>query len=93
MVGWREVLGCPYCQSALQPADSEGRSLRCLGCGHQFPVQDRIPVLLRQEDTARLAAFSDQYRQARLQDGWRPLTPVQTLALPYSSPQRTIFPS
>ena len=86
MEGWWEVVGCPYCQSALQPGDSEGLSLRCLGCAYQFPVRGRIPVLLRGEDTPRLTQFSNHYRRARLEEGWRPISPEQALALPYILP-------
>ncbi len=41
---------------------------------------------MRQEDAAVLADFSRRYRDARLQEGWRPLTREQALALPYGSP-------
>jgi SAM-dependent methyltransferase len=43
-------------------------------------------VLLRQEDVSRLAEFSSQYREARLREGWQPLTLEQALALPEASP-------
>ena len=80
---WLDVLGCPYCHSPLQQ-NAEG--LVCTGSGHLFPVLDGIPSFVRQEDRARLAEFSRQYREARLSEGWRPLTVDQALALPEGSP-------
>lgn len=77
-------MGCPYCQGALRPGRKGG--LCCSECGHQFALRGCIPLLLRHEDAARLAGFSGDYREARLRDGWRPLTPEQMLALPYGSP-------
>jgi SAM-dependent methyltransferase len=49
-------------------------------------VEGQIPVLLRREDATRLAEFSRRYREARLREGWQPLTLEQALALPEASP-------
>jgi SAM-dependent methyltransferase len=49
-------------------------------------VEGRIPVLFRGEDAGRFEAFAGRYRQARLDEGWQPLTPQQALALPYGHP-------
>jgi SAM-dependent methyltransferase len=49
-------------------------------------VEGQIPVLLRREDATRLAEFSRRYREARLREGWQPLTLEQALALPGGSP-------
>jgi SAM-dependent methyltransferase len=83
MEDWGEIVGCPHCQGALQIAGDE---LACTGCHRRFPVQDRIPALLRQEDAQRLAGFSQRYREARLRDGWQPLSEDQALALPFGRP-------
>ena len=79
-----EILGCPYCRTPLVPAGA-GR-LRCSECGHLFALRDGVPVLLRDEDTTRFAAFGEAYRRARLCDGWRPMRPEQARALPYGDP-------
>jgi SAM-dependent methyltransferase len=80
---WLDVLGCPYCHGPLR-ADAE--CLVCIDGGHPFPVPDGIPSFVRQEDRARLATFSRQYREVRLSEGWRPLTVDQAVALPFGSP-------
>jgi len=80
---WK-VLACPSCHSALWPTGSDG--LGCAGCGRSFPIQNRVPALLRPEDAARLAIFSHQYRQDRLRDNWQPMTPETALALPFGHP-------
>ena len=38
-----EIIVCPQCRSALEPAVEE---LVCTGCGLAYPVRDDIPVLL-----------------------------------------------
>jgi SAM-dependent methyltransferase len=45
-----------------------------------------MPVLLRPEDRARLLHFSLEYRDARLRDGWQPLSLEEAQALPYGQP-------
>ncbi len=59
--------------------------MRCPTCDHRFPVQSGVPSLVRREDAAALGDFSRRYREARLREGWRPLTSEQALALPYGS--------
>lgn len=80
---WLDVLGCPYCHSLLRQ-DAEG--LVCTAGGHSFPLVDGIPSLVQSEDRARFAQFSLRYREARLREGWQPLTVDQALALPFGSP-------
>jgi SAM-dependent methyltransferase len=82
-----KALGCPYCQGALTNSQEVGWPLACPACNHRFAVQGKIPVLLRQQDTERLARFSHLYREARLQEGRQPLTEDETLALPYAQPR------
>ena len=41
-----EIIVCPQCRSALEPAAEE---LVCTGCGLAYPVRDDIPVLLVDE--------------------------------------------
>ena len=80
------MLGCPNCRAELAPAGDGEPALRCSRCGERFAVDGRIPVLLRREDAGRLAAFGQEYRAARLEDGWQRLAPEQARALPYGSP-------
>jgi len=77
------ILACPYCQGVVEP---KGASVHCRGCQRQMPMEQGIPSLLREEDARRLAGFSAQYREARLRDGWRPMTGEQLLALPFGHP-------
>jgi SAM-dependent methyltransferase len=85
LAGWLDVLGCPCCQGALRLADDGG--LRCPACDERFLLTgDGLPALVRREDAAPLAAFSREYREARLREGRRPLTPKQALNLPYGAP-------
>ncbi len=86
MEGWRGVLGCPYCRGALQPTKSKSDHIVCARCNRQFLLRGQLPVLLREEDTLKFVQFSHQYREARLHEGWRPLTPKQILALPFGAP-------
>ena len=81
---WLDVLGCPYCQGALQLV--EEKALHCPACGRRFPVHGGVPSLVRREDAATLAAFSRRYQEARRQEGWRPMTPEQARELPYGAP-------
>lgn len=80
------ALGCPYCQAALDATETSSTPWQCCECGQHFAVDGQIPVLLRREDVTRLAEFSRQYREARLREGWQPLTLEQALALPEGSP-------
>jgi SAM-dependent methyltransferase len=83
LAGWLEALGCPYCRSPLRQGAT---GLECTADGHRFPVANGIPSLLRQPDRAGMAAFSERYRSARLNEGWRPLPVRQALDLPFGSP-------
>ncbi|MEE8390849.1 MAG: methyltransferase domain-containing protein [Anaerolineae bacterium] len=83
---WLDVLGCPDCQGALRLIDD--KALHCPACGHRFLLRGGVPSLVRRKDVMMLAEFSRRYREARLREGWRPLTPQQALALPYGSPPR-----
>lgn len=40
-----EILRCVECRSRLEEVQSE---LVCLGCGLHYPVEDGIPVMLRE---------------------------------------------
>lgn len=82
---WIGLLGCPYCHGALG-VQGDGRSLQCRDCAERFPFDGRHPSLLRRQDAARLAEFSQRYRAGRLADGWQPLAIDQARALPYGRP-------
>jgi SAM-dependent methyltransferase len=49
-------------------------------------VEGQCPVLLRREDAVRFQEFTHQYREARLREGWQPLSREQALGLPYGQP-------
>ena len=83
---WKEVLGCPYCQGGLQLTDGDVVALECPACGKLFSMAGGIPRLLRHEDAGRLDRFSQEYRQARVGEGFGPLSREQALALPYGRP-------
>jgi uncharacterized protein YbaR (Trm112 family) len=45
---WKQWLVCPMCKSVLEwRADA----VQCRGCGRVYPVEDGIPVLLRERAT------------------------------------------
>ena len=52
----------------------------------QFPIQGRVPLLLRETDRHRLDSYGQEYRKAREQEGWLALAPDQALALPFKTP-------
>jgi SAM-dependent methyltransferase len=81
-----DAMGCPYCQSPLATAGPPGLPWQCLACGQRFGQEGEILALIRREDAGRFSAFGKAYRQARLQEGWRPLAPEQALALPGGQP-------
>lgn len=59
MSGLHDLLACPDCRSGLAWAAVEAR---CGGCGHVFPIEDGIPVLLADagdEQKRRQAAWFD----------------------------------
>jgi SAM-dependent methyltransferase len=75
------VIGCPHCQSPLEAGNAG--TWRCTACGRRFGQEGEVPVLLREEDHARFAAFNRRYRADRRAEGWQPLTTAQALSLPY----------
>lgn len=81
-----DVAGCPACQGALDTSGEDKMPWRCLACGKRYGAEEGIPVLLRPEDVDRFAQLGAQYREARLQEGWQPLSTEQALALPYGRP-------
>lgn len=81
-----EIVGCPHCQGRLDAPDGSTDAWHCPTCSQQFAAAGQIPVLLREEDVAHFDRFARQYREARRQEGWPPLTLEQALALPYSQP-------
>lgn len=82
-----DLLGCPECRGPLESAGPAGDALRCQMCGRGYEVEGSTPVLLREEDRARFAQFSREYRDARRRDGWPALTEQQALDLPYGQPE------
>lgn len=81
---WLEALGCPCCQAALQR--EEGDDLLCPACSARFAAGEQPLRLLCAQDETALARFADDYRRARIQEGWPPLTHEQALALPHVCP-------
>lgn len=81
---WLDVLACPVCLGEL--SFRAERLLACAACGRRFPVADEIPSLIPEGRSAGLERLSRRYRQARLDEGWRPMTDRQLLALPQGSP-------
>lgn len=48
----REMLVCPVCRGALIDVRPDGRaSLACPACAIAYPIEDGIPVLLRERAT------------------------------------------
>lgn len=84
MSDWLDVLGCPHCQGPLQQGN--GGVLRCSTCDYQFSTREGFPSLIRPERVALLERFARRYREARLTEGWSPLTRDDLLRLPFSSP-------
>ncbi len=37
------IMACPICRAGLE---DRGETLRCRGCGVQYPIRDGIPVML-----------------------------------------------
>lgn len=81
---WLELIACPYCRSPLRLAAED--CLACSGCAADFPLQDQIPILLRQQDLAKSERFSRLYRNLRREAGWQPLSRKQLLQLPFGRP-------
>jgi SAM-dependent methyltransferase len=84
-----QALGCPYCQGALAASGEPSMPWQCPTCGGQFSQEGQIPVLFRRQDIDPFDEFARQYREARLRDGWRPLSPEEMLRLPYGRPAGT----
>jgi uncharacterized protein YbaR (Trm112 family) len=82
---WLSVLACPDSGGDLhQEAE---HLLVCVACRQQFTVEQGIPSLIPEDRRAELTAQSLSYRQARLDEGWRPMTQRQLLTLPGGSPE------
>ncbi|MBN1641588.1 MAG: methyltransferase domain-containing protein [Anaerolineae bacterium] len=81
---WVDLLACPRCQGAL--AVGQGAHVTCGVCGERYAVDGLAIALLPPERAAAYATFGRTYREARLREGWRPLTREQLLALPHDSP-------
>ncbi len=76
-------LACPCCSG---PLDVSSSGLRCPAHG-EFPISasglgDLRPEAIRGEADA----FAATYREARLSEGWQPLSPEIASALPYANP-------
>ena len=49
---WTEVLVCPACHGELRwPAANGEARVVCVACGRKYPVEDGIPVLIRERGT------------------------------------------
>lgn len=70
-----DVVGCPSCSGRLGPdppsaEDGETGTLRCPRDGHEFPVVEGVPRLVRPEDVPEVARFADSYARTWAKDGW-----------------------
>lgn len=82
--GWWDAVGCPHCQARLiQAADDV---ILCPRCKERFGVCGSVLGFLPAARAVALGEWAGAYREARLSDGWQPLTPAQLLALPRGSP-------
>jgi uncharacterized protein len=45
---WKRWLVCPVCKSGLE---WRAEAVTCRGCGRIYPIEDGIPVLLRERAT------------------------------------------
>jgi SAM-dependent methyltransferase len=59
----------------------------CPNCRQRFGRERGILSLIPRKRRAELEALSIGYRLARLDEGWRPMTSRQLLALPHGSPK------
>jgi uncharacterized protein YbaR (Trm112 family) len=84
---WLELVACPACRNSLSFDNGSDLSLVCQGCGDQYALQDRIPVLVPEKDLKRLSDFSQAYSRMRLDEGWRPISAEQALELPFTRPK------
>lgn len=48
----RELLRCPECRGTLTDREAEPAGLACAACAVSYPVENGIPVLLRDEARA-----------------------------------------
>ncbi|MAG57083.1 MAG: hypothetical protein CMJ83_12390 [Planctomycetes bacterium] len=46
-----DILACPRCRADLV---KQGAGLSCTGCGHAYPVEDGVPILLPTDDPAQV---------------------------------------
>jgi SAM-dependent methyltransferase len=79
-----DLLACPSCGNALT---WDGGSLRCPTDGVSFPDHPSgLPDLRPPAARAAAEAFAETYREARLAEGWRPLTAEAARVLPLGNP-------
>lgn len=84
LAGWWDRIGCPDCLGRFAP-DADG-ALLCPSCEQRFEKRGCVLGLLSAARAAALDEWGRSYREARLRDGWQPLTSQQLLALPFGSP-------
>jgi len=80
---WMELLACPACGGALQAVE-EG--LGCAPCGRRYPLSDGLVACLPPAELRRFDELAQGYREARLRDGWQPMTAEEAWALPEGRP-------
>lgn len=61
--GLLPALACPSCRA---PLATNGASLACTACQHQYPVVGDVPVLLDSESKAEIAGFRNDAENVRL---------------------------
>ena len=74
------TFACPSCAAPLSPA------LVCTNCGRAYTQRDSIYRFLLPERELALAAFLEQYRRVRAQDGYRSRSADFYRALPHVPP-------
>ncbi|GAB4568655.1 MAG: hypothetical protein Kow0047_21650 [Anaerolineae bacterium] len=82
LAGWLDGLICVQCDGALQMAPKDGSSLHCSVCELVYPVEHGVLLLGTPDQRERLDRLARSYREARLQEGWRPLDGRMVRALP-----------
>ncbi|MGQ9768179.1 MAG: Trm112 family protein [Anaerolineae bacterium] len=84
MATWAAMLACPLCGG---PLDEAGNGLCCPADRADYPIHAAGLLDLRPPGRrAGWDAFAQDYRAARLAEGWSPLSAALAQALPFADP-------